>query len=56
MKDLIDKNLKYLTQLKKKESDFIHHILTWDDNQRFAFLWAKRLFEEKTNDNESKTE
>jgi hypothetical protein len=56
MKELIDKNLKYLTQITKEEADFAAHILAWDDMQRFAFLFAKKIFEEEINDNKSKTE
>ncbi len=49
MISLIDKNIEYLTQLTKEEADFIEHILTWDDEQRIAFGFAKRIFEENLN-------
>lgn len=47
MKELIDKNLKYLSQLTKEEADFIEHILKWDDEQKTAFMFAKHIFEEE---------
>lgn len=46
MKELIDKNIEYLTQLTKEEADFIENILKWADDQRAAFMFAKRIFEE----------
>ncbi len=56
MKEKIEKNIDYLTQLTKEESDFIEHILMWDDEQKMSFIMAKRIFEECVNDNKSKTE
>lgn len=53
MKDLIDKNLRYLSELTKEESDFISNILSWDDEQKIAFSLAKRIFEEDSDDDES---
>lgn len=50
MKELIDKNLKYLSQLTKEEADFIEHVLKWDDEQKAAFVMAKRIFEDKIED------
>lgn len=44
---MIEKNLKYLSELTKIEADFIEHVLDWDDEQRIAFKLAKRIFEEK---------
>jgi hypothetical protein len=56
MKEKIDKNIDYLSQLTKEESDFIEHILKWDEEQKISFILAKRIFEEDLNANEPKTE
>ena len=55
MKEQIDKNMEYLTQLTKEEADFIEHVLEWDDEQRIAFKLAKRIFEESPNADKPKT-
>jgi hypothetical protein len=55
MKDLIEKNLRYLNQLTKKEADFIEHVLSWDNEQSVAFKLAKRIFEDYQITNESET-
>lgn len=45
MKELLDKNIEYLSQLTKEEADFIIHVLRWDDKQKVAFILAKEMFE-----------
>ena len=47
MKEKIDKFLAYFTTITKEESDYIESILKWDDETRAAFMFAKRIFEEK---------
>lgn len=46
MKGKIDKMLEYLTQLTKKEADFIQSILQWESDDKIAFFIAKKTFEE----------
>ncbi len=46
MKAAIEKNLVYLSQLTKDEADSIENILKWDNEQKVAFVMAKRIFEE----------
>jgi hypothetical protein len=53
MKSKIDKNLEYLSQLTKEEADWIVHILKWDDEQKLAFMTAKKIFEENLDADES---
>jgi len=50
MKEKIEKNLKYLSELTKDEADFIENILKWDEEQKTAFMFAKRIFEDKDED------
>lgn len=38
--------MDYLTKLTQGESDFIAHILDWSDEEKFAFRFAKKKFEE----------
>lgn len=56
MKELIDKNIEYLSKLTKEEADFVSHILDWDDDQRIAFKLAKRIFDEQLDANKPKAE
>lgn len=46
MKEKIDKFIQYFTTITKEDSDFIEHVLTWDDETKSAFFLAKRIFEE----------
>ena len=46
MRELIQRNLDYLSQLTKHEADFIEDILSWDNEQKVAFKMAKKIFEE----------
>ena len=50
MKELIVENVKYLATLTKDEADFIEHVLKWDDEQKVAFVLAKKIFEENQDD------
>jgi hypothetical protein len=56
MRKLIEHNLYYLTQLTKEDADFIEHVLKWDDEQRQAFMLAKRIFEDDLGANKSQAE
>jgi hypothetical protein len=47
MKEKIHKFLKYLSQLTKDEAEFIEHILSWTDEEKAAFMFAKRIFEDR---------
>ena len=47
MKDKIDKFIEYFTTIPKEQADFMEDILRWDDEKRAAFMFAKRIFEEK---------
>lgn len=47
MKEKIDKFIKYFTTITKEQADFMEEILKWDDETRAAFMFAKRIFEEK---------
>lgn len=47
MKQKIDYFIEYFTTITKEESDYIESILIWDDETRSAFMFAKRIFEEK---------
>lgn len=47
MKEKIDKFIEYFTTITKEECDYIEAILKWDDETRAAFMFAKRIFEEK---------
>lgn len=47
MKDSIDKFLEYLSTLTKDEADFIEHVLKWSDQEKMAFMIAKRIFDEE---------
>jgi len=53
MKDRLKRNLEYLTQLTKEEADLIEDVCVWSDDQKFAFLFAKKMFEEETDADES---
>ena len=47
MKEQIAKFIKLLTELTKEEADFIETVVKWDDEKRAAFMFAKKIFEEK---------
>lgn len=47
MMEKIDKFIKFLPTITKEESDQIEAILKWDDEEKAAFIMAKRIFEEK---------
>ena len=53
MKEKIDKMMQYLTTITKEESDYISAIINWDDETKFAFKFAKTIFEE--NDEKDET-
>jgi hypothetical protein len=52
-KELIDKNLQYLSNLTKEEAEFIVHILSWDTDQRCSFMFAKRIFDDEEKDDDT---
>lgn len=39
--------LDVLTQLTKEEADNIEHIVRWTNEERAAFLFAKKIFDEE---------
>jgi hypothetical protein len=43
----IEKFLYYFPHITKHESDFVEEILGWDKKTKAAFLFAKKMFEEK---------
>lgn len=43
----MDKFMEWFPKITKEESDFIAEILTWDNETRAAFSFAKRIFEDK---------
>ncbi len=45
--ELITKFIKYFTTITKEEADYIEEIMKWDDETRAAFMFAKRMFDEK---------
>jgi len=47
MKEKIDVFIKYFTTITKEEADYIEEIIKWDDETKAAFMFAKRIFEEK---------
>lgn len=47
MKEKINKFIKYFTTITKEEADFIEDVLKWDDETKMAFMFAKKIFEEK---------
>lgn len=46
----INKCLDYLPQLTKDEADLIEMALRWSSETRTAFLLAKKMFEERKNE------
>ncbi len=46
MKEKIDHFLKQLGNITKEQADWIEEVLTWDDETKAGFLFAKRIFEE----------
>jgi len=50
MKERIDYFLQKLSEMTKDEADFTQHICTWDNDDKAAFLFAKRIFEENMDD------
>ena len=55
MKDLIARNLEYLTTLTKEEADIMEYVAKWDNDQKVAFVLAKRIFDEGQDVDKSKT-
>jgi hypothetical protein len=51
MKEQIAKFIEFFTTITKEEADFIEKVLNWDDEKKFAFKMAKRIFEEKDEEN-----
>jgi hypothetical protein len=47
VKEKIDNFIKYFTTITKEESDYIESILRWDQETQAAFMFAKRIFEDK---------
>lgn len=47
MKEKIDKFIQYFTTITKDQADFMEDVLKWDDETKTAFMFAKRIFEEK---------
>lgn len=43
----IDFFMEYLPTITQEESDFIEHVLSWDNDMKAAFKLAKGMFEEK---------
>jgi hypothetical protein len=50
MKEEIDIMMKYLSQLTEEEANWIQDILNWTDQQRIAFKFAKKIFDEEDED------
>ena len=46
MKDNIETMLHYLSQLTEEEANFIADILSWSQEDKIAFMLAKKIFEE----------
>lgn len=44
----MDKFIAIFSTMTKEESDYIAEICSWDDEMRSAFMFAKRVFEDKT--------
>ena len=47
MKEKIKYFMKLLSTLTKEEADFISDILHWEAEDKAAFIFAKRMFEEE---------
>lgn len=47
---MIDQFMSWFPSITKEESDYIAEILTWDDEKRSAFMFAKGIFEDKEDD------
>jgi hypothetical protein len=47
MQQKINYFIKYFTKITKEQADFMEDILKWDDETRAAFMVAKRIFDEK---------
>jgi len=45
MKEKVDEFMKILLRISKKEADFIEDILNWTNEDKAAFLLAKKLHE-----------
>ena len=43
---MIDKFMEYLSKLTKEEADFLEMACAWSNEERQAFMMAKRLFED----------
>lgn len=44
MKEKIDKFLEYFKTITKEEADYIESILKWNNENKAAFMNAKRIF------------
>lgn len=47
MKEKMDKFLGAFPLLTKEEADLNEDVLKWDDEEKAAFLFAKKIFEEE---------
>jgi len=43
----MDEFLHWFPKITKEDSDLIADVASWDDETRSAFMFAKRLFEDK---------
>ena len=50
MKEKIEKFLEMFTQISKDEADLIQSVIRWDKDTKMAFIIAKKLFEEDSDD------
>lgn len=46
MTEWIDFFLDKFPEMTKEESDYIHDILSWEDEKRSGFMFAKQVFED----------
>ncbi len=56
MHEKIDKCIEFLSTITKEEADYIESIVKWDDEKKAAFMFAKRIFEEKMDKDSLKTD
>lgn len=50
MHEKIKMFLEYFSTITKEECDYIEDIIKWDDETKAAFMFAKRIFEDKDNE------
>jgi hypothetical protein len=43
----MDEFLHWFPKITKEDSDLIGEVCSWDDETRSAFMFAKRIFEQK---------